>query len=153
MVTDTGGWVPNSTDMYEAAIREQVEFALEQCDLILFVCDGQTGPTDTDSDIARMLLRSNKPIILAVNKADSPKVDLDVPNFYSLGLGDPHGVSAIAGHGFGDLLDIIVDELPEADTGDHPSRPRPLVAIIGRPNVGKSSFVNSILGEEQASCH
>jgi GTP-binding protein len=149
MVTDTGGWVPNSSDMYEAAIREQVEFALDQCDLILFVCDGQTGPTSIDSDIARMLQRSKKPIILAVNKADSPKVDLDVPTFYSLGLGDPHGVSAVAGHGFGDLLDLVVDALPEAETADQPSRPRPLVAIIGRPNVGKSSFVNSILGESR----
>lgn len=149
IVTDTGGWVPKTNDMYEIAIREQVEFALDTCDLVLFVCDGQTGPTDVDLDIARMLQKSSRSVILAVNKTDSPKIDAEVPAFYTLGLGDPHAVSAIAGHGFGDLLDLIVEQLPDSDTADSPSRPRPLVAVIGRPNVGKSSFVNAILGENR----
>ncbi|MBU1636658.1 ribosome biogenesis GTPase Der [bacterium] len=149
IVTDTGGWVPKTTDMYEIAIREQVEFALESCDLVLFVCDGQTGPTDVDMDIARMLQRSNRDVILAVNKSDSPKIDAEVPAFYTLGVGDPQAISAVAGHGFGDLLDLIVEQLPDTDTADLPSRPRPLVAVIGRPNVGKSSFVNAILGEQR----
>lgn len=149
IVTDTGGWVPKTSDMYEIAIREQVEFALEECDLVLFVCDGQTGPTNIDSDIARMLRKSNAVVLLAVNKTDSPKIDAEVPAFYTLGVGEPYGVSAVAGHGFGDLLDLIVENLPDSDTADRPSRPRPLVAVIGRPNVGKSSFVNAILGESR----
>jgi GTP-binding protein len=151
LVTDTGGWVPHSSDLYEVAIREQVEFALDQCDLVVFVCDGHTGPTDIDLDIARMLQRSKEKtkIILAVNKVDGPKNEVEVPSFYTLGAGEPQAISAVAGHGFADLLDLIVRELPDKDTLEGLSRPRPLIAVVGRPNVGKSSFVNSLLGEQR----
>jgi len=149
LITDTGGWVPHSNELYEIAIREQVEYAISQSDLVLFVVDGHTGPTDTDLDIARMLLRTDRPVMLAVNKVDGPKHEPEVANFYTLGVGEPRAISAVAGNGFGDLLDLIVESLPEKAETEALSRPRPLVAVVGRPNVGKSSFVNAILGQQR----
>jgi GTPase len=147
LVMDTGGWVPGSQDIFETAIREQVQFALEECDLVLFIVDAYTGPTDVDMDIAKMLLRSPLPVILVVNKSDGPKQEPDVPLFYSLGLGDPQAVGAEGGSNVAELMNHIVEHLPEIGKGDELARPRPLVAIVGRPNVGKSSFVNAIAGK------
>ena len=106
-VMDTGGWVPRSEDMYDAAIREQVEFALEECDLVLFICDGQTGPTDTDLEIARMLQRGSRPVVLAVNKIDNDQQEIEAATFYQLGLGEPMPLSATNGRGFAEILDQI----------------------------------------------
>ncbi|MFH1011190.1 MAG: ribosome biogenesis GTPase Der [bacterium] len=149
LVMDTGGWVPSSADIFEEAIREQVEFALDECDLVLFIADAQTGPTDVDLDIARILHRSRKPLIFAVNKVDGPKQDAEVSNFYSLGLGDPFACSAVGGRGVAEVLDGIIERLPEVGVGEEPTRPRPRIAIVGRPNVGKSSLVNALLGKPE----
>ena len=146
-IMDTGGWVPRSADLFDAAIREQVEFALDECDLVVFVNDGQTGPTDSDIEIARMLQRGRRPSILVVNKMDNEQQEIEVGAFYQLALGDPMPMSATNGRGFADILDRVVELLPEQGSGEELSRPRPLVAIVGRPNVGKSSFVNAVLGE------
>ncbi|MBI5058988.1 ribosome biogenesis GTPase Der [candidate division KSB1 bacterium] len=148
LVMDTGGWVPKSADLFETAIREQVEFALDECDIALLVTDAQTGTADIDLEIARMLQRGKVPVLLAVNKVDGPKQDPEVGEFYSAGLGDPIPVSAISGRGVAELMDLLWSRLPTLDT-ETPSRPRPLVAVVGRPNVGKSSFVNAILGENR----
>jgi GTP-binding protein len=147
LMMDTGGWVPRSEDVFETAIREQVQFALDECDLVLFLVDAHTGPTDTDDDIARLLMRSKTPVILAVNKTDGPKQDPETHSFYGMALGDPIPVSAAGGRGVAEMLDELVARLPEAGSGETLSRPRPLVAIVGRPNVGKSSFVNAIVGK------
>lgn len=147
LLMDTGGWVPRSEDVFEAAIREQVQFALDECDVVLFVVDAQTGPTDVDQDIARLLQRAALPVLLAVNKVDGLKQDADVPAFYNLGLGDPLGIGAEGGRAFAEMLDELIQQLPDAGQADELARPRPLVAVVGRPNVGKSSFVNAIVGK------
>ncbi|RPH94197.1 ribosome biogenesis GTPase Der [candidate division KSB1 bacterium] len=147
LMMDTGGWVPNSADLFETAIREQVQFALEECDLVLYLVDVQTGPTDVDLDIANMLHKSSLPVMLVVNKVDGPKQEPEVASFYSLGLGDPYPVSAAGGSGFAEMLDVLAEQLPEMGKADELARPRPLVAVLGRPNVGKSSFVNAIAGK------
>jgi GTP-binding protein len=149
LVMDTGGWVPASADIFEEAIREQVEFALEECDLVLFVGDAQTGPTDVDLDIARILHRSRKPLVFAVNKVDGPKQDAEASSFYSLGLGDPLACSAVGGRGVAEVLDEVVKRLPPVGVGEELTRPRPRIAIVGRPNVGKSSLVNALLGKPE----
>lgn len=147
LLMDTGGWVPRSEDVFESAIREQVEFGLEECDLVLFLVDAHTGPTDVDMDIAHMLQRSKLPVILAVNKTDGPKQYPEVSSFYGMGLGEPVPVSAAGGSGVGDMLDLLAERLPSAGSSEALSRPRPLVAIVGRPNTGKSSFVNAVAGK------
>ena len=148
-VMDTGGWVPRSENLFDAAIREQVEFALDECELVLFICDAQTGPTDPDLEIARMLQRGDRPVILVVNKVDNDQQEIEVAAFYQLALGDPMPMSATNGRGFAEILDAALTKLPERGKADELSRPRPLVAIVGRPNVGKSSFVNAVLGQER----
>ena len=148
-VMDTGGWVPRSENLFDAAFREQVEFALDECELVLFICDAQTGPTDTDLEIARMLQRGDRPVILVVNKVDNDQQEIEVAAFYQLALGDPMPMSATNGRGFAEILDAALTKLPERGKADELSRPRPLVAIVGRPNVGKSSFVNAVLGQER----
>ena len=114
-IIDTGGWVVNSDDIFESEINKQVELAIEQADEILFVVDSMNGVTDLDDHVAAILRRSKKPVILVANKVDSNDWLYNVPEFYSLGLGEPYPVSAVNGYGTGDLLDEVVKKLPEAD--------------------------------------
>ena len=143
-VVDTGGWTSNSDDVFEEAIRKQVEIAIEEADLILFMVEAATGITDYDAEIADLLRRSGKPVVLCVNKVDSGDKMYDTYQFYSLGLGEVWSISAANGSGTGDLLDEIIRVLPEDTVAedDHPELPH--IAIVGKPNVGKSSLVNAL---------
>ena len=149
-IVDTGGWVVNSEDVFESEINRQVQLAIEQADVILFVVDAMNGTTDLDDKVAQILRRSNKPVILVANKVDSNEWVYNVPEFYSLGLGDPYPVSAINGYGTGDLLDEIVKDLP-TDAQEKPEEldDIPKFAIVGRPNAGKSSLINAFIGEDR----
>ncbi len=149
-IVDTGGWVVNSEDVFESEINKQVELAIEQADEILFVVDAMNGVTDLDDHVAEILRRSRKPVILVANKVDSNEWVYNVPEFYSLGLGDPYPVSAINGYGTGDLLDEVVKKLPEADEDEAAALDDiPKFAIVGRPNAGKSSLINAFIGEDR----
>ena len=148
-IVDTGGIEPNTDNEILMFMREQAKIAIDTADVIILVTDITTGVTAADQDVASMLLKSNKPIVLAVNKMDSiGAVDPDIYEFYSLGVGDPISVSAIHGHGTGDLMDACVEKLPPADE-DETADDRIKVAVIGKPNVGKSSLVNRVLGEQR----
>ena len=148
-VVDTGGYTSNSDDIFEEEIRKQVVLAVEEADLVLFMVEGATGITDYDNEIADMLRRSGKPVVLAVNKVDSGEKIYDTFQFYALGLGEVWSISAANGGGTGDLLDAVVKQLPEDDgTADkHPELPH--ITVVGRPNVGKSSLTNALLGKER----
>lgn len=148
-IIDTGGWVVNSDDIFESEINKQVELAIEQSDVILFVVDATNGVTDLDDHIAETLRRSRKPVILVANKADSKEWLYNVPEFYSFGLGEPYPVSAISGYGTGDLLDEVVKDLPLEDNEDQQLEEIPKFAIVGRPNAGKSSLINAFIGEDR----
>ena len=148
-IVDTGGWVVNSEDIFESEINKQVELAIEEVDVILFVVDAMNGVTDLDDHVAEILRRSSKPVILVANKVDSNDWAYNVPEFYSLGLGDPYPVSASNGYGTGDLLDEVVKDLPEDDTEEQQLEDIPRFAIVGRPNAGKSSIINAFIGEER----
>ncbi|MBQ7268899.1 MAG: ribosome biogenesis GTPase Der [Bacteroidales bacterium] len=150
-VVDTGGYANATEDVFEKAIRSQVEIAVEESDVVLFVVEAGTGVTDYDSAIARMLRRSKKPVVLCVNKVDSGEKVFDTYQFYSLGLGDLYGISAANGSGTGDLLDAVVASLPPEAPGaaEDQTDGIPRVAIIGKPNVGKSSLTNALLGEDR----
>ncbi len=140
---DTGGYVPGSTDVFEAAIREQVHIAMEEADVLLFLVDGKEGVHPMDREFASLIRRQPRKVLLAVNKVDEPMHNDLVYEFYELGLGDPMPVSATSGSGTGDLLDKVLELLPEDPYIDTPDLPR--FAIVGRPNVGKSSFINALL--------
>ena len=146
-VVDTGGLVPESDDSMDQAIRQQVEFALEESDVILFVVDGREGLNPVDRAIADRLRKAGRPVLLAVNKLDNLEHSSEQYGFYSLGFGDPVGVSAAIGKGSGDLLDAVVERLPPYDPAEAEETIN--VAVVGRPNVGKSSLVNRLLGEER----
>ena len=149
-VVDTGGWTTNSDDVFEEAIRKQVVIAVEESDLVLFMVEAATGITDYDSEIADLLRRSGKPVVLCVNKVDSSEKMYDAFQFYSLGLGEVWSISAANGSGTGDLLDEVIRLLPENASTDDNDRPDlPHIAIVGKPNVGKSSLTNALLGEER----
>ncbi|MFN8353052.1 MAG: ribosome biogenesis GTPase Der [Spirosomataceae bacterium] len=148
-VIDTGGYVVGSDDVFEGAIREQVELAIEEASVILFVVDCITGLTDLDKDFANVVRRSKKPVFLVANKADTAEKSFMATEFYELGLGDPHPVSAENGSGTGDLLDEIVKHFPESEA-ENPEAGVPRIAILGRPNVGKSSFLNALLGKQRS---
>ncbi len=148
-IVDTGGWVVNSEDVFESEINKQVELAIEQADVILFVVDAMNGVTDLDDHVAEILRRSRKPVILVANKVDSNEWVYNVPEFYSLGLGEPYPVSAANGYGTGDLLDEIVKDLPAPEEDKEKLDEIPKFAIVGRPNAGKSSLINAFIGAER----
>ncbi len=148
-LVDTGGFVPQTQDLIEQAIREQVIFAIEGSDVLVFLGDVETGITDTDLQIADLLKRCGKPVVVVVNKVDNPQREWDTGVFQKLGMGDVFAVSAIAGKGVGDMLDAVIDALPQQDTDAAPEDEGLKLAIVGRPNVGKSSLVNAILGQDR----
>ena len=147
-VVDTGGFVPRSDDRFEAAIREQVTIAMEEADVILLVVDVTTGITDIDEDMASMLRKTDKPVFVVANKADNEMRRYDAAEFYQLGLPDIFPISSINGSGTGEVLDAVVNALPNVAETESPDRVR--IAIIGRPNVGKSSLTNALLGEDRS---
>lgn len=147
-VVDTGGWVVNSDDVFEEEIRKQVMLAIDEADVILFVVDVMNGVTDLDMEVAEILRRSKTPVLLVANKTDNNDLQYNAAEFYSLGLGDPYCVSALSGSGTGDLLDLVLSkfkkETPEILDDDIPR-----FAVVGRPNVGKSSIINAFIGEDR----
>ena len=146
-VVDTGGWVVNSDDIFEDAIRRQVIVATEEADLVLFLVDIKNGVTDWDEDVAQILRRTKLPVILVANKADNNEDNYYASEFYSLGLGEPHTISAATGSGTGDLLDLIMETLPNTEKEEIENIPR--FAVVGRPNAGKSSIINAFIGENR----
>ena len=148
-IVDTGGIEPGTDDQILSFMREQAEIAISSATVIIFVCDIKTGMTAADQEVAGMLQRSGKPVVLAVNKMDATgRTDPDIYEFYNLGLGDPYPVSAVHGHGTGDLLDACFEYFPPEDDEEE-EEDVVKVAIIGKPNVGKSSLVNRILGQDR----
>ena len=146
---DTGGIEPDSNDVILSQMRAQAEIAMETADVIIFLVDVKQGLVDADSKVADMLRRSRKPVVLVVNKVDSfDKYMTDVYEFYNLGIGDPHPISAANRLGIGDMLEVVASYFPE-DTEEEEEDERPRVAIVGKPNVGKSSLINKLLGEER----
>jgi GTP-binding protein len=148
-VIDTGGYVHGSEDIFEGAIREQVELAIEESAVLLFVVDCQTGLTDLDKDFAKVLRRSKKPVIVVANKADTHEKAMASAEFYELGLGDPFPIAAESGSGTGDMLDVMISHFKDEGI-ENPEAGVPRVAILGRPNVGKSSFLNALLGRDRS---
>ena len=149
-VVDTGGYTSNSEDVFEKAIRRQVEIAIEEADAVIFMVEAATGITDYDAEIADVLRRSKKPVILCVNKVDTGEKMYDAYQFYGLGLGEVWSISAANGSGTGDLLDEVVRVLPKEETpAADPYEGIPRIAVVGKPNVGKSSLTNALLGEER----
>lgn len=148
-VVDTGGWVVNSEDIFEEEINKQVSIAIEEADVILFMVDITNGVTDLDDHVAAILRRAKKPVILVTNKAENNDSIYAEAEFYSLGLGDPFSISAMTGSGTGDLLDEITKRIPEDTKEDETLEQLPRFAIVGRPNAGKSSIINSFIGEKR----
>ena len=147
-VVDTGGWVVNSDDIFEEEIRKQVLMAVDEADVILFVVDVMNGVTDLDMQVAAILRRTQKPVLLIANKTDNGELQYNAPEFYKLGLGDPYCISAMTGSGTGDMMDLIVGTFKkEADEILDEDIPR--FAVVGRPNAGKSSIVNAFIGEDR----
>lgn len=149
-MVDTGGIEMQNTDSIAVSIREQAEIAIREADVILFVCDARTGITTDDMEVAKLLRQSKKPVILAVNKADTPKQEAEAYEFYNLGIGEPYLISASNKLNLGDLLDAIVDKFPKEGEDDDDDEDVIKVAIIGRPNVGKSSIFNDIIGQTRS---
>ena len=148
-VVDTGGWTTNSDDIFEEEIRKQVMIAIEESDIVLFMVEVETGITDFDAEIAKILRRGKKPVVLACNKVDSGDKMYGAYEFTGLGLGEPWCISSATGSGTGDLLDKIVSLLPEDNDADEYIPELPHFAIVGKPNVGKSSLTNALLGEDR----
>ncbi|MCT8338793.1 ribosome biogenesis GTPase Der [Flavobacteriaceae bacterium TK19130] len=144
---DTGGYVKGSDDVFEAEIDKQVELAIDEADAIVFMVDVESGITGMDEEVAKLLRKSNKPFFLAVNKVDNAKRHADAVEFYSLGVEKYYTISSINGSGTGELLDDVVASLPEEPEEEETELPR--FAVVGRPNAGKSSFINTLIGEER----
>ena len=145
---DTGGWVTNSDDVFEDAICRQVKIAADEADIILFVVDVMTGITDLDQELAAILRRIDKPVVVVSNKTDNNEMIYSSAEFYGLGLGDPYCISSLSGSGTGELLDKVVSIL-SSDSGKEETDKLPRFAIVGRPNVGKSSLINAFMGEDR----
>ncbi|GGG19039.1 GTPase Der [Dokdonia pacifica] len=146
-VIDTGGYVIGSDDVFEAEIDKQVELAIDEADAIIFMVDVENGITGMDEEVASLLRKVKKPVFLTVNKVDNNKRAEDAVEFYNLGLGDFYTIAATNGSGTGDLLDAVVEALPEKEEVQEDELPR--FAVVGRPNAGKSSFINALIGEER----
>ena len=147
-MVDTGGWVVNSDDVFEEAIREQVTLAMDEADVILFVVDAMNGLTDLDDELASMLRRSKKPVIVVANKVDTYEMQYGAAEFYAMGLGELYCISAANGSGTGDLLDVVVSKFTK-DADETVEEDIPRFAVVGRPNAGKSSIINVFLGEDR----
>lgn len=146
-VIDTGGYIIGSDDVFEAEIDKQVELAIGEADAIIFMVDVETGVTPMDEDVAQLLRKVNKPVFLAVNKVDNAKRLENAVEFYSLGLGEYYPIASTNGSGTGELLDAVVEALPEDTREEEAELPR--FAVVGRPNAGKSSFINALIGEDR----
>ena len=144
---DTGGYVVGSDDVFEKEIDQQVELAIDEADAIIFMVDVESGVTAMDEDVAKLLRRHNKPVFLTINKVDNAMREAEAVEFYALGLGDYYTVSSVNGSGTGDLLDALIESLPEEVEAEPDELPR--FAVVGRPNAGKSSFINALLGEDR----
>lgn len=144
---DTGGYVKGSDDIFEAEIDKQVELAVDEADVIIFMVDVDSGVTSMDEEVALLLRKVNKPVLLAVNKVDNNKRLENAVEFYSLGLGEYFPIASTNGSGTGDLLDALIEKLPEENAQEETELPR--FAVVGRPNAGKSSFINALIGEER----
>ncbi|HLE32091.1 MAG TPA: ribosome biogenesis GTPase Der [Bacteroidota bacterium] len=147
-VIDTGGYVPRSEDVFELAIREQAQIAVEEADLVLFMVDAKDGILPLDKEIAGILRKSEKPILLVVNKIDSAKQEMNSAEFFALGLGDPISISALGGRQIGDFLDEVTSHF-KAESPEPPGEKPLRIAVVGKPNVGKSSLVNALLGKKR----
>jgi GTP-binding protein len=148
-VIDTGGYAIGSDDIFEEEIRKQVALAIDEADLIVFVVDVEDGITPMDAEVAKLLRKVKKPIFIAVNKVDNAMRDADAVEFYNLGLGDYHTISSINGSGTGELLDAIAEKIPAPEEVDLEKKELPRFAVVGRPNAGKSSFINALIGEDR----
>jgi GTP-binding protein len=149
VLIDTGGYVPHSEDIFESAIRDQVKIAIEEADVLLFMVDVQTGVTDLDQAFANLLRRSKKPVLLVTNKVDSFDKEYEAAEFYSLGFKEMYCISSTSGSGTGDLLDAVISKMLPEDLVEQESIDLPKIAVVGRPNVGKSSLVNALLGQDR----
>ena len=147
---DTGGYVPNSIELFETAIREQVEIAISEADAILFMVDARTGVNPVDIEISNMLRTSNKDFLLVVNKVDSENLESASAEFYSLGIEKIYDISALGGRKIGDLLDVLTVDFPLIRNADEEKDKRLKIAVVGRPNVGKSSLTNALLGYDRS---
>ena len=147
-MVDTGGWVVNSDEIFEEEIRKQVLMAVDEADVILFVVDVMNGVTDLDEQVAAILRRAKKPVLLVANKTDNHELQYNAPEFYSLGLGDPYCISAVTGSGTGDMMDLIVSKFKK-ESDEILDEDIPRFAVVGRPNAGKSSIVNAFIGEDR----
>lgn len=147
-IIDTGGYVVNSDDVFESEINKQVHLAIDEADVILFVVDVEAGITDLDDAVAAILRRTKKEVLLAVNKVDNNQRILDAQEFYGLGLGEIYCISSMTGSGTGDLLDVLVQKFPEKEENEA-DETLPHLSVVGRPNVGKSSFINALIGVDR----
>jgi GTPase len=148
-VIDTGGYIKGSDDIFEAEIRRQVELAIDEADVIVFVVDVEEGITPMDDEVAKLLRKITKPVLLVVNKVDNAMREKDAVEFYNLGLGDYYTIAGMSGSGTGELLDALVALLPDALPPDPDAEVLPRFAVVGRPNAGKSSFINALIGEDR----
>jgi GTP-binding protein len=148
-VIDTGGYIKGSEDVFEAEIRRQVELAIDEADIIVFVVDVEEGITPMDDEVAKLLRKVTKPVLLAVNKVDNSMREKDAVEFYNLGLGEYYTIAGMSGSGTGELLDALVALMPEAVAPDENEVALPRFAVVGRPNAGKSSFINALIGEDR----
>ena len=148
-VIDTGGYIKGSDDVFEAEIRRQVELAIDEADVIIFLVDVEEGITPMDAEVAKLLRKVTKPVLVAVNKVDNSMREKDAVEFYNLGLGEYFTIAGMSGSGTGELLDELVKKLPEAVAPDENEVALPRFAVVGRPNAGKSSFINALIGEDR----